>query len=260
MPYLPIDIVNKILPRSVSWEYQDTAPRYQQTTTFTDLLTVSSLEISETGQLPENRDTVARQWWAGTVGYETRAAVKRQQTAVDKKSKYQQEITATKIKRLQSQSDPQYGDAYNRLVCERGDRENTTDLNAVNKLIVMEIAKQVSDAEIIQMLTDREVDKQKQRVLQSFNTAIPRLGNQEKAAAYALLSFELDRRKTDNTWETKIRFQDVILRGLQDESINIVTMLCTINEFNYQGGYNLNPDLNTYQQNPSVEPVPLIIV
>jgi hypothetical protein len=36
-------------------------------------------------------------------------------------------------------------------------------------------------------------------------------------------------------------------------------MLCTINEFDFQGGYTLNPNLDAYKSNPKVEPVPLII-
>ena len=100
------------------------------------------------------------------------------------------------------------------------------------------------------MLATREYSKQIQRLSRLLETGGPN---------FAALIYELDRRKTDDTWEQKNKLQEVIRRGLSGEKIDIVTMLCTINEFDYQGGYNLNPDLFAYQKNPKVEPVPLII-
>ena len=236
------DIVEKILARSASWSYQDFAIIYQNQDSLESLLDISSNEKAGT-------DFEARQWWANAVGYETRAAIKRQQSAIDKKSAYCQEIFAVKRKQLQKDPDSQFGDTYNRLVCELAD-QNSIDLKLAKEQIDCQIKNQISDQDIVDMLATREYSKQIQRLSRLLETGGPN---------FAALIYELDRRKTDDTWEQKNKLQEVIRRGLSGEKIDIVTMLCTINEFDYQGGYNLNPDLFAYQKNPKVEPVPLII-
>lgn len=257
---LPEDIVQKITPRSISWNYQDIAIRYQNSDNLESLITISANETKTTGESNiQTEEVVARQWWANTIGYETRAVIKRQQTANSKKTAYKQEVATIKIKRLQQEPDPEYGDAYNRLVCLRGNKFGTTDLKSVRQIIDSEIIGQVSDTEIINMLTFREIAKQIQRLSLLINIGLTKLNNPEKAIALAALVYELDRIKTDDVWEQKIRLQEIIFNGLNGNQIYFVTMLCTINEFDYQGSYNLNPNLNAYKNNPKVEPVPLII-
>ena len=257
MPFLPIDIVAKISPRATSFEYQDVATCYQSVSGFNDLLTISSQEQSETKELPENRDIIARQWWANAVGYETRGAIKKQQSAQEKKLRYQQEIARKKIVQLQQETDEQYQDRYNRLICQKGDQLKTTDLKKVGEEVMLDLIQSTTDQEIIDMISTREVARQQQRITQLLNTGLSLMKNIDKALSFALLNYEIDRRKTDETWGRPL--QEAIANGILGEPIILMTMLCTINEFDYKGGYNLNPNLDTYKTNQKVEPVPIII-
>lgn len=212
----PDNIIGKIIPRSITWGYQDVANIYQGSDSLESLLTKSSNETMVTGEITDpTQDTVARQWWANTIGYETRAALKRQKTAADKKMSYQQAVGS-------------------------------------------QMASQEIDNKIIDLLVNREYSKQIQKLSRLVQVGFQKLGSQEKAVNFAALIYEIDRRKTDDTWKQNI-LQETILRGLAGTPINLISIICTINEFDYQGGCNLNPNLDTYKNNSKVEPVPLII-
>ncbi|MBI2465561.1 hypothetical protein HYV64_05450 [Candidatus Shapirobacteria bacterium] len=222
----------------------------------------------DTSLAQPDTSTVARQWWADTIGYETRAAIRRQQGAIDRKLKYQKEIAGREISRLKQQPDPEYDDLYNRLICQQLDNleslgqripNDTPKLEYSRQLIDQNIISQISDDEIVNLISTRELIKQKQRLANTLQQGLSKTSNPEKALQFTGLLFEIDRLKTDDTWEQKIRLPEVVVKGLSGESVDLTTMLCTINEFDYQGGYTLNPNLDTYKSNPKVEPVPLII-
>lgn len=268
-------IVSKITPRAETWNYQDQAQLYNQATGLNDLIVIATKEAEETRQIidaqlvdaPPDRYIIARQWWADSIGYETRAAIKRKETGKVAKTKYQQEIVRFKLNQLKRQPDPDYKDTYNQLVCQRLDQleasgqvfpESISKLDFVASQIEQEMVTQVADEDIIAMLAGREAAKLRQRLTRQAEFSWQQLGNREQATNFAALMFELEQRKTDEVWNGT-RFRQIVMRGLQGEKLDLVTMLCTINEFPPEGGYRLNPDLFAYQQNPKVEPVPLII-
>lgn len=262
----PSDVTAKVLPRAESWNYQAQASSYNGSTSLASLLETSQQEEAVVKEIidnqgpndPVNANLIARQWWANTIGYETRAAVKKQTMATTRKLAYQQEIAGYKIKQLQRTPDTEYSSAYNRLVYQRADQLSTAELISINRQIDLEIANQVSDAEIIDMLSTREATRQQQWLSQLLNAGLRESLSPDTAVKFATMYYEIKRRQTDEIWGSK-QLQTIIVNGLRGGNINFITMLCTINEFDYQGGYTLNPDLDTYKTNPKVEPVPLII-
>lgn len=166
-------------------------------------------------------------------------------------------MASQKIKQLQNTPDELYGDIYNRLICEMGDASNTSDLRTINRDVYNDMVGKVTDQEIVEMITSREIQKQQQRVTQSYSLGLSRLNNSEKASQFAALVFEINRRETERPWGRS--YQEVVINGLNGNPVQLISILCTINEFDYKGGYNLSPNLDTYKRNPKVEPVPLIV-
>ena len=84
------------------------------------------------------------------------------------------------------------------------------------------------------------------------------MGDEEKGLTLTSIQYEINRIKTDNIWGSN-RFEQIIFNGLEGGKINLITVLCLINEFDYKGGYTSNPNLNAYLDNPKLEAIPLII-
>jgi hypothetical protein len=262
----PNGIVAKVLPRAASWNYQDLAKLYTDSDSLASLLETSQQEGAVIKQMIDNQglndptpaNLIASQWWATTISYETRAAIKRQTTAAGRKLAYQQAIAGAEIRQFRRTPDPEYGDVYNRLVCQRADQLGTTNLESVNQQISLEIANQVNDTKIINMLSTREATRQQQWLSKLLDIGLQESLSPEETIKFATIYYEIKRRQTDDIWGSR-QLQAIIVNGLRGGNINFITMLCTINEFDYQGGYTLNPSLDTYKTNLKVEPVPLIV-
>ncbi len=271
----PGDVMAKIIPRAESWGYQNGIDLYSKILDLDDLSFFSSTNKKEAkeeidnlpGNITASKELSIRQWWAEALVYEARAAVKRRKEAVKMREVYCQELTRERTGQFKRTADSEYGDMFNRLVCQRFDQieasgdlipDGMPGLRYAASLIEKEIFESTRDEDLAEMLTRREIAKKKQILLRFLEVGRSKFGNNEKAVSFAALSYELDRRKTDKTWGYE-KFQEILSKGFQGEEINFITMLCTINQFNLAGGYKLVPNLDAYLQNPKLEPVPLII-
>lgn len=101
--------------------------------------------------------------------------------------------------------------------------------------------------------------RQRSKKLDSFiKQGIKRLSNPEKALVFTTIMFEIDERKTDNIWQKK-KLEETVTRGINGEPINLISVLCCINEYDYTGSFAVVPDLFAYQRNPKLEPIPLVV-
>lgn len=246
----PQDVITRILPRAASWNYQSTATAYAPASNVEDLLSLAA-QYMDSEREPQR-------WWATTVAYETRAALKRKQSAAELKSSYRRETLTFKIRQLQQSPDVEYGDTFNRLVCQLADNLGITDLSVANIQFKQELAQEIDDSDIINFLAAKEYQKEQRNLNNLLAQAKIRLELPELALRYCALRFDLKLRQTDACWGNAA-FETVLANAFNGQPLNLTTMLCTINEFDYQGGYNLNPDLNTYLTNSKVEPIPLIV-
>lgn len=120
------------------------------------------------------------------------------------------------------------------------------------------MAAVIDDQSIEEYLYQKGI-AQKIKNLESFlAVGLEKFGDPQEVVAFTALRFEIEEGKTDDIWGRK-KFQEIIEVGLKGESINLITMLCCINQFDLAGGYTLAPDLFAYLKNPKLEPVPLIV-
>lgn len=272
----PAQVITKVKPRAASWQFPQLLDPYSDNAElpledFSSLVAQREQELNTTleglppGQEP-SKEMAGQKWVANTLGYETRAAVRRQIKAKQEKEKLRQETLSSKIQQLKRASDPQYKDAFNKMVSQKLDEvERTSEVPAgqsglayAETIVRKELESSIGDEELERFLYQK-LKEQKERGLSNIlQRGITQLKDQQKALDFAAIMFEVDQRKTENTWQNK-RFEETIMAGLKGEAVNLISMVCCINQFNPDGSYTPVPDLFAYNKNPKLEPVPLII-
>ncbi len=221
---------------------------------------------NEPGKNP-NQEPVSQKWVTETLAYETRRAIRRKKQAETDKEKLSKEALGFRIRQLKATPNSIYGDQFNRLVCtkldqlEMGGVEFPLDQNRfglAEAAIKEEIRTKIDDQAIIELLSQKLITQRKRKLQALIDRGLKQLADPEKALVFAAIMFEIEERKTEDIWQTR-KLEKAITAGLNKEGINLITMLCCINEYDYEGSYAVIPNLCAYQRNPKLEPIPLIV-
>ncbi len=272
-----LNVIDRVSPRASSWNFQELLEPYKNQgfdslDEFLAYLEEQGGQIKTAiGQYRPDEDVdktlMNSDWIVSTLGYETRAAIKRRSQAIQEREKLKQEVLAVKIKELRTTpDDARYGNSFNRMVCQRLDvleasglvAGQTNKLGYADKMVRLEMLEDLDDQQIRDYLQQKIADQKKKKLANNLKKGLGLLNDPEKALNYAGLMFELGQRKTDETWQAK-KVEETVAAALKGDQINFISMLCCINQFDYKGGYTLVPDLFAYQNNPKLEPVPLIV-
>lgn len=125
-------------------------------------------------------------------------------------------------------------------------------------IVDQELLSQISDQELIEFSTQKTIEQQQSQLLRWFNQGLTRLPNPEKAAAFAGILFEIEQRIKEPVWGGN-KLKEIIIAGLSGERLNLVSMLCCINVYDYKGKYGLDSNLYAYKQKPQLPNIPSIL-
>ncbi len=273
----PLNIIDKVSPRASSWNFQELLEPYRNQG-FGSLDEFLAYLTQQGGQIKAliaqykpgedvDKNLINTDWIISTLSYEARAAIKRKsQALLQEREKIKQEVLAARVKELRTTPDARYGDTYNKMVCLKLDAleasgeiaEQSNKLGYADKIVRQEMLESLGNQQIKEYLQQKLEDQKKKKLTNYLKRGVELLNDPEKALNYAALMFELSQRKTDETWQAK-KLEEIVAAALRGDQINFISMLCCINQFDYNGGYTLVPDLFAYQSNPKLEPVPLII-
>lgn len=209
--------------------------------------------------------TEAERWISDNLTFETVSAIRRKQQANEEKRKLKEEGLQQKIQGLKQIPDKQYQDLFNKMVCQKLDwlEKNCIDdlekqknkLAYAEKLIRQEISENISDGDIFEYLS-RKIGEQKQNFLGSWlKQGLQFLGDPQKAISFACLSYEIEQRKNEPTWNEK-KLREVVINGLRGEKVNLISMVCCINVYDYESSFGLSANLSAYKENPSLPNIP----
>ena len=126
------------------------------------------------------------------------------------------------------------------------------------RIVEEELEKEIDDKDIEEYLSMTLKSQEEKRLRALLSRNLGKVENPEKALVLTSILFEIDQIKTDKVWGTD-KFERILLAGLNGEKVNLITMLCLINQFDYKGGYTAVVDLDEYLKNPKLEPIPLIV-
>jgi len=154
-------------------------------------------------------------------------------------------------------SDDNYGDEFNRTVCITADNLRVS-LPEAELIIKNEIRNNTTEQDIETYIFNLLSEKKIKQLKSTLQKNIQKLGDTDKSLTLTSIQYEIDKIKTDNIWGSD-KFERIILNGLNGETVNLITMLCLVNQFDYNGGYTVNPNLDAYLKNEKLEPIPLII-
>ncbi len=258
-------IVNKVRPRAASWQIGGLLGPFEDQGEISLESFLEFLKSKETESQSESNI-----WVVNALGYESRGALRKQISAKKKKEQISQEASVFKSNKLKKEPDNKYGDVFNKLVYELADKleaENGSPdidkrrwLAQADRTVREQISRKLSDSDIEDCLADRAKKQLIARLESYFKTGMDKLQDEQKAAVFTSIMFEIDSRKTNETWQGKNKkLEDAVAAGLQGEQLNLTSIFCCINDFDLEGHYNLAPDLFAYQKNAKLEPIPLII-
>lgn len=200
------------------------------------------------------------------LGNEARAAQRKKQKARESKAALIRETLLFKIKRLKATSDEKFGDRFNFLVCTKLDEleseglvflQGQSRLAIAQKIVEGQLEEEIGDSDLENYLTDKIRGQEKKKLAKLLESGCEFLGNEEKAICFTAVMFEIKERQTDAIWQER-KLREIIAAGLNGEEINLISVLCCINQFD-QSNYTLVPNLQAFQDNPKLEPVPLIL-
>ncbi|MDP3955342.1 MAG: hypothetical protein Q8Q15_03205 [bacterium] len=206
-------------------------------------------------------------WLVNLLDFETKTALRRCNKARDEKSRLKKEALSLSIRKLKETTDAEYGDLFNRLVCTKLDSleksganipANQSKLGYAESVIVSELEKKIDDEKEVKALSGKIGEQKEKQLLIFINNGLRIFGDPEKALAFASIYFEIEERKTDAIWQ-KSKLLKVIEAGLNGETVNLISIICCINQFDSAGEYTLVPNLFAFKENEKLEPVPLII-
>ncbi|MFH0936972.1 MAG: hypothetical protein V1808_01620 [Candidatus Daviesbacteria bacterium] len=262
----PKSVFDKVRPRAQSWQIADLLQPYEDE----NLTTLDNLSgfLKSQGSETQSESNI---WLVDTLNYETRAALKKQAAAQKEKEQLKRETFTFKISKFKKEPDSKYGDALNRLVCQMADKmeeEGKIPKNGKGKMAEADRAtreqaeRDLDEQDIEEYLIEKARKQLETRLQNYYKVGLAKLQNEKKAADFAGLMFEIDSRKTNEVWQGRQkRLEDIVIRGLKDETVELVSMFCTINNYDFNGHYTLVPDIYAYQKqnDQQLEPVPLII-
>lgn len=206
-------------------------------------------------------------WLAETIINEAKRLIRRKAAAEKEISSLKAQTLEAKIIGLKRTQDDSYGDLFNRKVSTLLDElldqgvvipSGTSQLAYAESLVKDRLRNEITVDDVRKFLETRSIEKTKTRLKTRLDRLSTRLNSPELALKCAALLYEIDCQKTDDIWNLG-RFEEVIIAGIKGEEINLLTMLCTINQFDYDGNYTLIPDLDAYKVTPKLEAVPLIL-
>jgi len=216
---------------------------------------------SEIASLPEDNgippELTAKKWVADMLLYEAKRGTKQIQSAEQELTRMKRGTLDLRVRELQQNpTGDKYQDVFNRLVCRTADQGGIS-LPQAEKIITNKIASEINDNDLLWFLAKTNQEQLENRLRDLFLKKVASLGYSNEAEKLTLLLFELDQIKVDSSWG--VNLEQTLIEGVRGEALNLITVLCTINEFDYKGGYTCISDLNAYLENPKLEPVPLIL-
>ncbi|MBU2592111.1 MAG: hypothetical protein ABH867_03375 [Patescibacteria group bacterium] len=220
------------------------------------------------GKLDDCPETTTPEGWLiSTLNYEAKKANQRAKNAIEEKRKIRKQVLGVKIKSFKQVGDEEYGDLFNRMVCQKLNRlqeqgaslpPTKPALAYAQTIVEEEIGQGVTDEDLILFLAQREEEKKRKRFERNREESLRIFGNSELSFAYASIMFEIEERQVEAVWNTK-NLREIIVRGLKGEPVRLISVICCINQYDGRGGCSINPDIYTYQKNPAVYPIPLIV-
>lgn len=210
---------------------------------------------------------VGQQWVAENLRFEAKNLFARKNEANNQWKKLKAEALAYEIKKLRESADEKYGNCFNGMICQTLDSlENSRivfpqgipRLSYAESLVREKLNKRINDEFLENFLFGKIKSAKEKRLENLLKSGSSIFEEPDKAVKFACLMFEISQRKTEETFNNK-KFTEVVTRGLNSEEINLVSVLCCINKYDYQGGFGLETNLNAYLENPKLEPIPLII-
>ncbi|KKP57677.1 MAG: hypothetical protein UR48_C0012G0005 [Microgenomates group bacterium GW2011_GWD1_33_9] len=215
-------------------------------------------EFSKSLSKPKKNLNEGEKWILDNLKFETKRILKWINTNDNEYERLKREALDSKINYLkQTPSNDSYGDNFNRLVCQTADKLDLS-LPDAEKVIKKDIENKITGQDIEKYLNTTLYNQRISQLKRSLLKYIEDMGDEEKGLTLTSIQYEINRIKTDNIWGSN-RFEQIIFNGLEGGKINLITVLCLINEFDYKGGYTSNPNLNAYLDNPKLEAIPLII-
>lgn len=204
------------------------------------------------------------------LAYQVNTELRRQTKARVELDKLVGEASLQKIKVLRQTPDSTYSDAFEALICKLLDSyeasgfvfpEGVNRLAFCQKNVIQDLKASITDEEIMDYMARKSEVKLEKRLADLVNRGLVKTCDPEKAQLFAMIIFELEQRKTDDIWQGKVfKFEDVVARAINGETINFITMLCLVNKY-ADGNYTSVSDIFAYLKNPELKlkPVPEII-
>ncbi len=216
-----------------------------------------SKNLSQLDKVDESSDE-GRYWIVKNLAFETKRLSKQKEDSTKEFERYRKETINSKVNTLKATpSDDSYRDEFNRIVCTIAD-DLKVSLPEAELIVKTEIENNVTEQDIKEYIFNSLSERKLKQLKATLQKNIQKLGDPNKALTLTSIQFEIDKIKTDNIWGSD-KFEKIMLNGLKGENINLMTMLCLINQFDYNGGYQSISDLNAYLENPKLEAIPLII-
>ncbi len=197
-------------------------------------------------------------------------AIKRKKQARIALNNLSNEVLAYKIRALRDLPSMDYSDYFEEMVCKRLDLleeegyefpDNKSRLAFTQEVIQEELRRNITDEDVVEYLAEENEKRMKTWLEKVLSKGLEKINNPDDAITFVTIMFELDQRKTDDIRQNKIKFEDILVRAISGESVNLITMLCLINKYDNKGGYESISDLFAYAKNPELKlkPVPKII-
>lgn len=216
-----------------------------------------SKSLSQLKEVDESSDE-GKYWIIKNLKFETKRLLKQKEDNAIEIERYRKETINAKVNSLKSTpSNEKYGDEFNRIVCTTADNLMVS-LPEAELIVKTKIENNVTEQDIKEYIFKSLSERKLKQLKSTLQKNIQKLGDADKALILTSIQYEIDKIKTDNIWGSD-KFERIILNGLNGETVNLITMLCLINQFDYNGGYTVNPNLNAYLKNGKLEPIPLII-
>lgn len=107
------------------------------------------------------------------------------------------------------------------------------------------------------MANKTEIQQQK-KLSKWLNQGLDQLKDQKKAIAYTDILFKIRQIQTEPIWNEKM-LKQVIISGLQGQTVNLISVLCCINVYDYRGGFGLSSNLCAFEENSRLPNIPSVL-
>lgn len=214
--------------------------------------------ISQSQNQINQSDIDGRKWIVDNLSFETKRLLRQSETSNQELERLKKETLDSKIKVLKrTNSNDNYDDVFNRTVCITADKLGISLIDA-EKIVREEIKKAIKEKDIEEYLSMDLKSQEERRLKTLLSRNLEKVLTLEKALTFTSILFEIDQIKTDKVWNTS-KFEKILFAGLNGEKLNLITMLCSINKFDNEGGYTAIDDLFAYLKDSKLKPIPLIL-